>query len=88
MLLRTPPEGYAASCAAVRDADLRPVLSRIRAPTLVVAGARDEATPPLEAWFLADRIPGARLVELEAAHLSNVEAAEAFTAAVRAHLEG
>jgi 3-oxoadipate enol-lactonase len=82
-----PPEGYAACCAAVRDADLRLAIARIRAPTLVVAGARDEATPPAEGRWLAERIPGARLVELEAAHLSNVEAAAAFTGAVLAHLE-
>ncbi|HEY7726042.1 MAG TPA: 3-oxoadipate enol-lactonase [Anaeromyxobacteraceae bacterium] len=86
MLLRTSPQGYAACCAAVRDADLRPAVSRIRAPTLVIAGARDEATPPASGRFLAEQIPGARFVELEAAHLSNVEAVAAFTGAVVAHL--
>lgn len=88
MLLRTPPEGYAAGCRAVRDADERESASAVRAPTLVIAGSRDAATPPADGRLLADRIPGARSLELEAAHLSNVEAARPFTQAVLAFLGG
>jgi 3-oxoadipate enol-lactonase len=88
MLLSTSPEGYAACCAAVRDADARDAVSGIRAPTLVIAGSRDAATPPADGRLLADRIPGARYLELEAAHLSNVEAARPFTQAVLEFLGG
>jgi len=55
---------------------------RIAVPTLVIAGEHDLATPPAEGRFLAERIPGARYVELAAAHLSNVEARTAFTSAL------
>jgi 3-oxoadipate enol-lactonase len=39
----------------------------------VISGAQDPATPPADGRFLAQRIPGARYVELNAAHLSNIE---------------
>ena len=80
MLVETPAEGYAGCCAAIRDADLREALARIHARTLVIAGSHDAATPPADGRFLAERIPGARYVELAAAHLSNIEAPERFTA--------
>jgi 3-oxoadipate enol-lactonase len=82
MLLATPAAGYAAACAAIRDMDQRSSVAGIRAPVLVVAGSADPATPPADGRFLAEAIPGARYVELAAAHLSNVEAAEPFTRAV------
>jgi 3-oxoadipate enol-lactonase len=82
MLLTTPPTGYVACCAAVRDMDHRALLSRITTPTLVIAGTHDPSTPVSHARVLADRIAGARLVELDAAHLSNIEAAPAFNTAV------
>lgn len=88
MLVATPPEGYAAACAVVRDMDQRSAIAAIRAPTLVVAGASDQATPPADGRFLAENIPGARYVELDAAHLSNVEAAGPFTDAVVRFLSG
>ena len=82
MLLATPPEGYAACCAAIRDMDQRETIRGIRAPALVVVGEHDPATPPAHGRLIADRIAGARLVSLPAAHLSNVEAAPAFNEAV------
>jgi len=50
----------------------------IRAPTLVISGAHDPATPPADGRFLAQQIPGARYAELNAAHLSNIEAQDRF----------
>jgi 3-oxoadipate enol-lactonase len=79
-LLATPPDGYVAGCAAVRDADLRDAARAVVAPVLVIAGTHDAATPPAAGRWLAETIRGARSVELEAAHLSNVEAADRFTA--------
>ena len=79
---RTPAAGYVACCAAVRDMDQRDAVAAIAAPTLVIAGTHDAATPPADGRFLADAIRGARYVELPAAHLSNIEAAPAFTAAL------
>lgn len=79
MLLSMPAAGYTASCAAVRDMDQRDGLSGILAPTLVIAGTQDLATPPADGKLVARSIAGARYVELDAAHLSNFEQAAAFT---------
>jgi len=76
------PLGYAACCAAVRDFDAREQLASISVPTLVIAGAQDQSTTATDGQFLASKIPGARFVSLPAAHLSNIEAASTFTAAV------
>ncbi len=73
MLLSCSPEGYAGACAAVRDHDARGWLDRIAAPTLVVSGAEDPATPPAEGRLLAERVAGARYLELPVAHLSALE---------------
>ncbi len=81
-------DGYAASCAAVRDMDQRHLVARIRAPTLVIVGTDDFATPAAEGRFVAEQIPQARYVELPAAHLSNVQAAPAFTQALMHFLTG
>jgi len=78
-LLAVSPEGYAGCAAALRDADLREDVTRIAVPTLVIIGKADPATPPADGEFLCARIAGARRVELDAAHLSNVEDADAFT---------
>ncbi len=87
MLCATPAEGYAAAAAAVRDTDLCGDVHRITAPTLLVAGSADPATPPARLEELRARIPRAELVVLEAAHILNVEAAEAFNRALLAFLD-
>jgi 3-oxoadipate enol-lactonase len=86
MLAATPPEGYAACCAAIRDADLWPGIASIRAPTLVIAGTHDAATPAADGRKMAEQIAHARYVELDAAHISNVEAAARFGAELIAFL--
>jgi 3-oxoadipate enol-lactonase len=83
VLRATSNVGYAGSAAAIRDMDLRPLGPLISVSTLVICGAHDLATPPERARLLADSIPDARLVELDAAHLSNVEQPDAFEAALR-----
>lgn len=88
MLANTPAEGYIACCEAIRDMDQRAILPRIRAKTLVITGEWDVATPPADGRFLASSIPGARYLELAAAHISNIEAADSFTDAVLRFLVG
>jgi 3-oxoadipate enol-lactonase len=85
LLQACSPAGYAANCAAVRDADLRDSLARITAPTLVISGSADLGATPEQGRELAHGIAGARFVELPAAHLSNVEAANAFNALLLEH---
>jgi 3-oxoadipate enol-lactonase len=89
MLTATPDEGYAACCAAIAVMDLRPVLSGITAPTLVIAGHDDPATPPDHGRMIADSIPGARFVELaDASHLASVERPDDVTKLLLDHLGG
>jgi len=82
MLLDTSPDGYVASCAAVRDMDQRDDVGRISATTLVIAGTHDGVTTPDDCRYLVDRIDVARYVELDAAHISNLERPAEFTQAL------
>jgi 3-oxoadipate enol-lactonase len=82
MLLRSPAEGYVASCEAIRDMDQREQAARIKAPTLVIAGSHDGVTTPADSRLLCEKIHGAEYVELKASHLSNIEASHSFTDAV------
>ena len=87
MLVGASPEGYAACCNAIRDMDLRPLLGRIEAPTLVISGAEDQAAPPEHQRLIADAIPGARHEVLSpAAHVAPVEQAQAINALILDHL--
>lgn len=81
MLLRQSATGYAATCAAIRDADFTAAASSIAVPTLCVAGDLDGATPPAMVEALAAAVPGAvyRLIE-GTGHLPMVERPAAFAA--------
>lgn len=79
-------EGYAGCCEALAAMDLRSVLPVIEAPTAVVAGADDEATPPDWGRFIADSVPGASFHLVPGAHLANVEAADEVSAILEGHL--
>lgn len=82
MILATSAEGYLRTCETLCGFDLRPGLGGIRAASLAILGRRDLATPPDWTRAFVENMPDCRLVELDAAHLSNVEAAEAFNRAV------
>ncbi|KPW39186.1 3-oxoadipate enol-lactonase [Pseudomonas amygdali pv. mellea] len=86
MLARTSPQGYAANCAAVRDADFREQIASIQLSVLVVCGTEDAVTTPADGLFMVERIKGSQMIELHAAHLSSVEAGESFTVPVLAFL--
>ena len=74
MLAGVDAESYAQCCEALADVDLRADLGRVAAPTLVVAGADDPATPPELAQAIAAAVPGARLEVLgQTAHIAPVE---------------
>jgi 3-oxoadipate enol-lactonase len=88
MILDTPPHGYAACCAAIRDMDLRGLITGIKVPTLVIVGEDDPATPPAKAKEIQERIPGAKLeVVPNAAHLLNIEQDVVFDAALMSLLD-
>ena len=87
VILSTPPEGYIANCAAIRDMDQRETISRISTSTLVITGARDPVATPSDARYIIERVAGAHYAELDAAHLSNIEAADRFTQVLLQFLE-
>ena len=82
MFMATPLEGFLGCCAAIRDMDLRDTHARIKAPTLVTVGLKDPATPPAAGEEIKSRVAGAKLAQLDAAHISNVEQPQAYIDAV------
>jgi len=63
--------------------DARDILARFGGPVLVVVGSDDVLTPPGKARAMAELVPGAELVEIpRAGHLANLEAPDAFNAAL------
>lgn len=87
-LARMDPEslGHSVDAVIFNRIDIRPELGRIRAPTLVMVGAEDRATPPARAREIADGIPGAKLVEIPGAgHLSALENPRMVTRALLEH---
>jgi 3-oxoadipate enol-lactonase len=86
MMVSNNSKGYCGCCSAIRDMDQRWFVSEIKLPTLIIAGKQDNATPLSASEFLASRIAGARLVSLDAGHISNVEQKDAYTAALEKFL--
>jgi 3-oxoadipate enol-lactonase len=62
------------------------VLEAIERPTLLIGSRADQVTPLADMRRMQQRIPGSRLVELDGAHLSNIEQPSAFNAALDAFL--
>jgi 3-oxoadipate enol-lactonase/4-carboxymuconolactone decarboxylase len=72
------PEGYAACCEAVGDWDAvsddsADDLRRITAPTLLIAGSEDPASPVAGMRLMHDRIARSRLEIVPASHLAPIE---------------
>ena len=89
MLLRSPVDGYTATCAALRDADYTDRVGTISVPTLCMVGEYDGSTPPLAVKRLADLIPGARFETIpDAGHLPMIEQPQAVVALIRSVLAG
>ena len=81
------PQAFARACLALASLDFGPGLGRIACPTLVMAGELDQTTPAALARELAAGIPGAEFRELKGCgHCPQIEAPEAFVAAVRAFI--
>ena len=75
--------------ASLEGFDLRPRLSEVRVPALVIAGAQDRAVTPERAKELADGLRDGRLRVIEnSGHYPFIEAPEEFLSAVRDFLLG
>jgi DNA-binding winged helix-turn-helix (wHTH) protein/esterase/lipase len=64
----TSPENAARLMERDDDIDVRPLLSKVKTPTLVIHCDRDHAVPPEKGRLLAAEIPGARYVSLPSAN--------------------
>jgi 3-oxoadipate enol-lactonase len=78
----TDPKGYIACCEAIRDMDFRESNPRVKAPTMVIVGAQDPATPPAQGEAIAKAIPGAKVASIDAAHIANMEQPQVYTKTV------
>ena len=78
MFAETSLEGYLGCCTAIRNMDMRPCHPRIKAPTLVIVGLQDPATPPEAGIEVQKGIPGAKLATIDASHLSNIGQPQAY----------
>jgi 3-oxoadipate enol-lactonase len=88
--MANPAAGYIGALEAMKHRpDSTAELAAISVPTLVLVGEEDGPSPPDVVRDMQERIPGAQLAVLpRAGHLSNLEAAEEFNAAVAAFLSG
>jgi 3-oxoadipate enol-lactonase len=87
IFVRTDSAAHAAASLAMGALDARELLPKITAPTLVLVGEHDYATPPDMARVLADTIPGATLRVLpDLRHLSLIERPE-LAEDIQQHME-
>lgn len=88
VFVRTPVAGYLGGTSAVARLAYRDGLSRIAAPTRIIAAGADPVTPVERSEEIRARIPGARLVVIDGQrHFSNVEVPAAFNAVLRTGLD-
>jgi 3-oxoadipate enol-lactonase len=81
--LRTDPEVFRAACVALAELDLRPELSKVKVPILVLVGEHDEATPPPMSRELAAGLPQANLKIIPGcAHVPQLQSPEVFLEAI------
>jgi len=86
--LMAPPYALQRQLMAVMTFNTHERLHDIRVPTLILTGTQDKIVPAANSRILAERIPGARLVEFEGAgHGFIVECAEETNRAVLEFLE-
>ena len=87
--LKIDPSGYAGCCAAIRDMALLDRIAAIAAPTLVIAGDRDVATPfHGHGDKIQGRIAGARAAMMASGHLAPVELPMPFAVQLKTFLSG
>lgn len=79
ILRNSSAEGYASCCDALADADLIDRIRVIKVPTLIIAGKHDPVTTVADAIFMAKMIQNSQLYQIEASHISNVEAYDDFS---------
>ena len=87
MLRGTDVEGYAQACELLARADIRPDLARVLAPTLVIAGGEDFATPLRDVEAIARGIKNSKLEVLDGvSHMAVAAAGPRVSNAIARHV--
>jgi 3-oxoadipate enol-lactonase len=85
LIRSTPVPGYVGCCQAIATLNTTARLKQIKHPVLAIAGEQDAAAPGTR--YIGENVPGAKLVMIpQAAHIANIEQAEAFNRALREFL--
>ncbi|QXT41087.1 3-oxoadipate enol-lactonase [Gymnodinialimonas ceratoperidinii] len=83
MVLSNDPQGYIACCHALKELDCLRRLPEAKAPILFVGGDQDMGAAPAVMQEMADATPGGVYKQVpHAAHVANINAPEAFNAAI------
>lgn len=78
----TSVEGYTGCCAALAGADFREEINQIANPFLAISGDDDPVCPPSDLEYIAARVQQGRHLSLPGRHIVNIEASQAFNAAL------
>jgi len=82
LILATPPAGYIGCARAIMGLNTTSRLKDIKLPVLAITGNEDGAAPGTK--HIGEHVPGGKFVGIpNAAHIANVEQAEAFNRALR-----
>jgi 3-oxoadipate enol-lactonase len=85
LIQATPVPGYVGCCHAISNLNTTARLKEIKRPALAITGAQDAAAPGTR--YIGENVPGAETVVIpQAAHIANIEQAEAFNRALREFL--
>src|SRR5262249_22952369 len=87
MIASTSVEGYSACCEILAHSDMSGSLQNIRCPVRAGVGEHDPSTPPSRGAEVVAALYSSNLISLDAAHLSAVEAPDAFAANLREFME-
>jgi 3-oxoadipate enol-lactonase len=89
VLAGTDPAAFVTACKALGVVDFTKTAASVAAPTLIVVGEADQATPPAMAAGLHAIIPGSRMVTLPGiAHAPQLQDPEGLAEVINSFLEG
>lgn len=83
MIAATSAIGYARCCEVLASTDMLPALASLTLPVRIICGGKDPSTTVARGEELAEAIPNATMAVLDAAHISAIEAADAFAETVK-----
>jgi len=87
-IAKCPPKAYVDTVRAIFTCNASGDLAKVTAPTLILIGDKDDATPMAESEFIRDGIRGSAIETIpDAGHLSTIDSPDEFTAELGAFLD-